>query len=48
MGDYSYVVIDSSIIYSEIGKFCSIAAHTLVNPGNHPGTCGAASLHLSK
>jgi phosphonate metabolism protein (transferase hexapeptide repeat family) len=36
MGDYSYVVNDSSIIYSEIGKFCSIAAQTRLNPGNHP------------
>jgi phosphonate metabolism protein (transferase hexapeptide repeat family) len=36
MGDYSYVVNDSSIIYSEIGKFCSLAAHTRINPGNHP------------
>jgi phosphonate metabolism protein (transferase hexapeptide repeat family) len=36
MGDYSYVVNDSSIIYTEIGKFCSIAAHTRINPGNHP------------
>src|SRR5262245_40571813 len=35
-GDYSYVVNDSSIIYAEIGKFCSIAAHTRLNPGNHP------------
>jgi hypothetical protein len=36
MGDYSYVVSDSSIIYAEIGKFCSIAAQTRLNPGNHP------------
>src|SRR5262245_26878213 len=36
MGDYSYVVNDSSIIYSRIGKFCSIAAKTRLNPGNHP------------
>jgi phosphonate metabolism protein (transferase hexapeptide repeat family) len=36
MGDYSYVVNDSSIMYSEIGKFCSIAAQTRLNPGNHP------------
>jgi phosphonate metabolism protein (transferase hexapeptide repeat family) len=35
-GDYSYVVNDSSIIYADIGKFCSIAAHTRINPGNHP------------
>jgi phosphonate metabolism protein (transferase hexapeptide repeat family) len=36
MGDYSYVVKDSEIIYTEIGKFCSIAAHVRINPGNHP------------
>ena len=36
LGDYSYVVNDSSIVYSEIGKFCSLAAHTRLNPGNHP------------
>ncbi len=35
-GDYSYVVNDSDLIYSTIGKFCSIAAHTRLNPGNHP------------
>jgi phosphonate metabolism protein (transferase hexapeptide repeat family) len=36
MGDYSYVVHDAQIIYATIGKFCSIASHTRVNPGNHP------------
>jgi len=36
MDDYSYVVNDSNIIYSTIGKFCSIAAMTRINPGNHP------------
>jgi phosphonate metabolism protein (transferase hexapeptide repeat family) len=36
MGDYSYVVHDSDIIYATIGKFCSIAAMTRINPGNHP------------
>jgi phosphonate metabolism protein (transferase hexapeptide repeat family) len=35
-GDYSYVVNDSQIIYADIGKFCSIAAATRINPGNHP------------
>jgi hypothetical protein len=35
-GDYSYVVHDAEIIYTTIGKFCSIAAHTRINPGNHP------------
>lgn len=36
LGDYSYVVHDSMIIYTEIGKFCSIAAQSRINPGNHP------------
>ena len=33
MDDYSYVVNDAQIIYT---KFCSIAAMTRINPGNHP------------
>jgi phosphonate metabolism protein (transferase hexapeptide repeat family) len=36
MGDYSYVVNDAQITYTMIGKFCSIAAMTRINPGNHP------------
>jgi phosphonate metabolism protein (transferase hexapeptide repeat family) len=36
LGDYSYIVNDSDAIYSRIGKFCSIAAHVRINPGNHP------------
>jgi phosphonate metabolism protein (transferase hexapeptide repeat family) len=36
MGDYSYVVNDSQITTTTIGKFCSIAAMTRINPGNHP------------
>src|SRR5215475_2491582 len=36
MGDYSYVVNDSDIAYTTIGKFCSIAAMTRIGPGNHP------------
>lgn len=36
MGDYSYVVNDGQITYTTIGKFCSIAAMTRINPGNHP------------
>jgi len=36
LGDYSYVVNDSDIAYADIGKFCSIAAMTRINPGNHP------------
>jgi len=45
-GDYSYVSNDSEIIYAEIGKFCSIASHASINPGNHP-TSRAAQHHFS-
>jgi phosphonate metabolism protein (transferase hexapeptide repeat family) len=34
-GDYSYIVHDGSIIYAQVGKFCSIAAFVRINPGNH-------------
>src|SRR3984893_6191587 len=34
MGDYSYVVNDAQITYTKVGKFCSIAAMTRINPGN--------------
>ncbi len=43
MGDYSYVVNDSDIIYTTIGKFANIAAHTRINPGQHP--LDRASMH---
>lgn len=36
LDDYSYVVTDVSVIYATIGKFCSIAAASRINPGNHP------------
>ncbi|CCD97398.1 putative acetyltransferase [Bradyrhizobium sp. ORS 375] len=36
MGNYSYVVNDAQITYTTIGRFCSIAAMTRINPGNHP------------
>jgi hypothetical protein len=35
-GDYSYVDRDTDIIYTTIGKFCSIAAAVRINPGEHP------------
>jgi phosphonate metabolism protein (transferase hexapeptide repeat family) len=35
-GDYSYVSGDSDIMSTKLGKFCSIAAHVRINPGNHP------------
>jgi hypothetical protein len=36
MGDYSYILEGGNIAYADIGKFCSIAAHVRINPGNHP------------
>ena len=42
-GDYSYASEECDIIYAEIGKFCSIASHVRINPGNHP--LWRASLH---
>lgn len=36
LDDYAYVVNDADIAYAQIGKFCSIAAHTRINPGDHP------------
>ncbi len=34
-GNYSYTAGDVQIIYSDVGKFCSIASHVRLNPGNH-------------
>lgn len=42
-GAYSYTAGDVSIIYAKIGKFCSIASHARINPGNHP--MGRVSQH---
>jgi phosphonate metabolism protein (transferase hexapeptide repeat family) len=36
LGDYSYIVNDSEVAYTTFGKFCSVAAMTRINPGNHP------------
>ena len=35
-GDYSYAAGPVSIVYTDVGKFCSIAAQVRINPGNHP------------
>ena len=35
-GDYSYTAGDVQIIYTEVGRYCSIASHVRINPGNHP------------
>ncbi len=36
MGDYSYITRHCNVVWSTIGKFCSIANFTRINPGNHP------------
>jgi len=37
LGDYSYAAGSDGVIhYSRIGKFCSLASHVVVNPGDHP------------
>jgi len=36
VGDYTYFAGDTSAVYCKIGKFCSIASHVRINPGNHP------------
>ncbi|MGJ8623450.1 MAG: chloramphenicol acetyltransferase [Yoonia sp.] len=36
MGDYSYITRDCNVVWATIGKFCSIANATRINPGNHP------------
>ncbi len=38
-GDYSYTAGDVSMIYTEIGKFCSIASHVRINPGRRADRC---------
>ncbi|WP_375258428.1 DapH/DapD/GlmU-related protein [Citreimonas sp.] len=36
MGDWSYITQDCHVIWTTIGKMCSIANATRINPGNHP------------
>src|SRR6185312_13541455 len=36
VGDFSYFERNAEAIYTEIGKFCSIAANTRINALEHP------------
>lgn len=36
LGDYSYVMNDSDLMYTTVGRFCSIASNVRINPSNHP------------
>jgi phosphonate metabolism protein (transferase hexapeptide repeat family) len=38
IGDYTYFAGDAQVMYATIGRFCSIASHVRINPGNHPMT----------
>ncbi len=46
LDDYTYVMDRSDIIYTQTGKFCSIASHVRINPGQHP-LSGAALHHFT-
>lgn len=35
-GDYSYLAGHVHMVWTDVGKFTSIAAQTRINPGNHP------------
>ena len=36
LDDYSYLSNDCDVTNTTMGKFCSIASHVRINPGNHP------------
>ena len=36
MGDYSYITEWGHVVWTTIGKYCSIANSVRLNPGNHP------------
>ncbi len=46
MDDYSYIVQDGDVVWSTIGKFCSIARRVRLNPGNH-ATWRASQHHFT-
>ncbi|WP_417666985.1 DapH/DapD/GlmU-related protein [Roseibium sp.] len=46
MGDYSYIVQGGDVVWTTIGKFCSIARNVRLNPGNHP-TWRASQHHFT-
>lgn len=45
-GDYSYIVKNGNVVWSTIGKFCSIAEGARINPGNH-ATWRASQHHFT-
>lgn len=47
LGDYSYCFGYNDIIYSEIGKFASLATGVRINPVQHPAHIRTASHHFT-
>lgn len=45
-GDYSYIMEDGQILFSTVGKFCSIASQVRINAPNHP-TWRASQHHFT-
>ncbi len=46
LGDYSYIVKHGNVVWSTIGKFCSVAEGARINPGNH-ATWRASQHHFT-
>jgi phosphonate metabolism protein (transferase hexapeptide repeat family) len=46
LGDYFYIVKGGNVVWSTIGKFCSIAEGARINPGNH-ATWRASQHHFT-
>ena len=47
LGDYSYCFGYNDIIYSDIGKFASLATSVRINPVQHPAHTRAAAHHFT-
>lgn len=46
VGDYTYLFGSNDVIYTEIGKFNSIATGVRINPVQHPAKTRAAAHHF--
>jgi hypothetical protein len=46
MDEYSYIVQEGDVVWTTIGKFCSIARRVRLNPGNH-ATWRASQHHFT-
>jgi len=46
LGDYSYIMEDGQVLFSTVGKFCSIASSVRIHAPNHP-TARASQHHFT-